>query len=275
MNILESLIYGLISGLTEFLPLSSLGHQAVLRNLFGVTYSEPLRDILIHISVMLAIVVSCGTYIEKLRRDQKIGRRGRRARHIDSSTAYDLRIIKSAAVTMLMGMLLLRMFTNAFLGNMAIIALCFIVNGILIYLPEHLPQSNKDASQMSALDSLLMGLCGALSVLPGFSLIGCMFSSAIARGADKQKALNWVLILAIPALIFFLLLDFINIFSVGIGVITFPIVLGYILSAFAAFAAACCGIYIMRFITLRSDISVFGYYCWGVAMLSFILYLTA
>lgn len=275
MNIIESLIYGLISGLTEFLPLSSLGHQAVLKNLFGVTYAEPLRDVFIHIGLLLAIISSCGTYIEKLRRDQKNGRRGRRARYVDSSTVYDLRIIKSAAVPMLLVMLLLQMFTNNITGNLAFVALFFILNGLLIYIPEHLPQSNKDASQMSALESLLMGLIGALSILPGFSRVGCMFSCAIARGADKQKALNWVLILSIPAVVFLLLLDFISIFSVGIGVITFQVILGYILSAISAFTAACCGIYIMRFITLRSDISVFGYYCWGMAMLSFILYLTA
>lgn len=272
MNIIESLIYGLISGLTEFLPVSSFGHQSVLKKLFGAVGTEPIRDIFIHIAVLLAIIVSCGTYIEKLRRNKNAGRRGRRGKHIDSSAAYDLRIIKSAAIPMLL-IMLLRGFVVGLSDNLALVALFFVLNGFFIYIPEHLPQSNKDASQMSALDSLLLGLCGALSVLPGFSRVGCSLSLAVARGADRSTALNWVLIISLPAVALLLIFDFINIFSVGIGVITFQIFVGYILSAIAAFAAACCGIYIMRFITLRSDISLFGYYCWGVAMLSFILYL--
>ena len=273
MNIFESLIYGLISGLTEFLPVSSMGHQIIMKTLFGANQPEPLRDMLIHVSVLLAIIVSCGTYIEKLRRDQKNGHRARRVRHIDSSTIYALRVIKSAAFPMLL-IMILRGFTAEMSGNLALIALFFALNGLLIYMPEHLPHSNKNGSQMSALDSILMGLCGALSIFPGFSRVGCTLSCAITRGAEKQKALNWVLILSIPAISILLVFDFISMFSVGIGVLTFPIFLGYILSAIASFAAACSGIYIMRYIMLRSDVSFLGFYCWGVALLSFILYLT-
>ena len=272
MNIIESLIYGLISGLTEFLPVSSFGHQSVMKKLFGAVGTEPIRDILIHIAVLLAILVSCGTYIEKLRRNKNAGRRGRRGKQIDNRAAYDLRIIKSAVIPMLL-IMLFRGFAVGLSENLALVALFFVLNGFFIYIPEHLPHSNKDASQMSALDSILLGLCGALSVLPGFSRVGCSLSLAVARGADRSTALNWVLIISLPAVALLLVFDFISIFSVGIGVITFQIFIGYILSAIAAFAAACCGIYIMRFITLRSDISLFGYYCWGVAMLSFILYL--
>lgn len=274
MNIIESLIYGLISGLTEFLPVSSYGHQVVLNELFGVDSIEPVRSILIHVAVLLSIIVCCGTYIEKLRRDHRTGRRGRRKRHFDSSTAYDLRIIKSAAVPMLLFMLL-QAFADQLSHNLAFVALFFAFNGIMVYIPEHLPQSNKEASQMSALDSLLIGLSAALSIFPGMSGTGCSLSCAVIRGADRQKALNWVLILSIPAILILLVFDFISLFSVGLGAVTFQSILGYILSAIAAFAAACGGISIIQFITMRSGISPFGYYCWGMSLLSFILYLTA
>ena len=274
MNVIESLIYGLISGLTEFLPVSSFGHQTILKLLIGVNHAEPLRDILIHTSMLLAIIVCCGTYIEKLRRGQKISSRSRRARHIDNSNAYDLRLIKSAALPMLI-LMLLKLFAGNLSDNLALVALFFIGNGLIIYIPDHWPHSNKDARNMSALDSFVMGLFGALAFLPGFSRVGCMMSCAIARGANKQKAFSWVLVLSIPAIILLLIMDFISIFSVGIGVLSFQIILGYILSAIMAFVSSCCGIYIMQFITVRSGIAPFGFYCWGMALLSFILYLTA
>lgn len=274
MNIWESLLYGLVSGLTEFLPVSSRGHQSVLRTIFGVSQADPLRDIMIRISVLLAIIVSCGTYIEKLRRDQKTGRRSRRVRHMDSGTAYDLRIIRSAGYPMLIGMLLAA-FTGSLSSNLALVALFFVVNGLVLYIPEHLPHSNKDASKMSALDSLLIGLFSALAIFPGISRVGCALSCSISRGSDRQKALNWVLILSIPAVVLWIIFDFISIFSVGIGYFSFQVFLGCLLSAVTAFASACLAIYIIRFILQRSDISGFAYYCWGMAMLSFILYLTA
>ena len=70
MNILESILYGIISGFTEFLPISSVGHQRLLRIFYGVESPEPLRDIFVHLACLTVVFLSCGTYIEKLRREQ-------------------------------------------------------------------------------------------------------------------------------------------------------------------------------------------------------------
>lgn len=275
MSILQSLFYGLISGLTEFLPISSQAHQTLLNTLFGAD-SEHLRNLLIHGGMLLAVVTCCGTYIQRLRRDGRSGSRRSRKKnhHSDRRTAYDLHLIKSATLPMVIGMLL-SAFTGWMQNNLALVALFFVINGILIYIPEHLPQSNKDASQMSALDSFLISLGGLGSIFPGISRVGVGYFCAIARGGDKEKSLNWILILSIPALFVMIIFDLIGIITSGFGIVTFSSVFGCILSAIAAFGAACCGIFLMRFMTARSGVSAFGYYCWGAALLSLILYLTA
>ncbi len=276
MNILESIVLGLITGLTEFLPVSSRGHQAILKELFGISVAEPLRDLLIHIAILLAIIVSCGTYIERLRREQKMSVKSgkRRSRHMDNRTAYDFRLIRTAGFPMLLGMLAL-FYTSSLENNLAVVALCFVINGLIVYIPEHLSHGNKSASQMSAFDSLLIGLFGALSVFPGISRVGAAQSCAVARGADQEKALNWIWVLSIPAIAFLILLDLISIFSVGLGTVTAASVAGYFLAALVAFCSACLGIYLMHFFTIRSVQSAFGFYCWGAGLLSFILYLMA
>ena len=58
MNWLQSLIYGLISGLTEHLPVSSLAHQRILHSLFGVSQSDPICDLLVHLAVLFAVFFS-------------------------------------------------------------------------------------------------------------------------------------------------------------------------------------------------------------------------
>ena len=57
MSFMNSVIYGLISGLTEIFPVSAQANQMVMRQLFGVAQKEPIRDVLIHIAVLLAVLI--------------------------------------------------------------------------------------------------------------------------------------------------------------------------------------------------------------------------
>ena len=55
MNFFESCLYGLFSGLAEFLPVSAEAHQVLLRQLFGVEGKLPLLNLLVHIGALLAV----------------------------------------------------------------------------------------------------------------------------------------------------------------------------------------------------------------------------
>lgn len=272
MNILESLIYGLISGLSEFLPISSQGHQALLKYLFGATSPEPIREIMVHIAMLVAVYIANGTYLDRIKRERKIRTSRKRGIQADRTITQDLRLIRTAGFPMLIGIILLA-FTSNLGNNLGWLSLFFVISGIILYIPEHLPHANKTAGQLGPMDSLLIGLFGGLSCLPGVSRIGGSVSYAIARGADQAKAYNWVLVLSIPALILLIILDIVSIFFTGFGMISFMSVLGYLIAAIAAFAASFAGIYVMRKIIDRSGITFFAFYCWGTAFLSCFLYL--
>lgn len=276
MNILESIVYGLISGLSEFIPISSLGHQKLMKIFLGVDSPEPLRDIFVHIAFLAAVFIGCGTYIEKMHRQlqQNTKPARHRVQRRDRRAFYDVSLLKSASFTLVLVMVVLRIVVKTS-DSLSVIAFLFLINGIILFLPEYLPQGNKDAWKLSGFDSFLIGLGSALSALPGFSRVGCGLSCAVMRGADKVKAYNWMLILTIPAALLFLVFDIIVIFQVGIGVVTFIGVLGYILSGMFAFVSSILGIYLMRFILVRSNMTVFAFYSWGIALLSFLLHLSA
>ena len=58
MEYLQSLLLGLIQGLTEFLPVSSSGHLVLMRGLFGIEMTDPLAfDVAVHVATLLAVVV--------------------------------------------------------------------------------------------------------------------------------------------------------------------------------------------------------------------------
>ena len=135
-------------------------------------------------------------------------------------------------------------------------------------------QGNKDARMMSSADSILIGSVAGLSGLPGISCVGMVTSVSIMRGAERQSALNWAFLLAIPAYIAMIGLDLVSAFS-GVGLVPFwSNLLGYILSVAGAYIAGYFAIIFMKFMTVRTGYSGFAYYSIGAALFSFLLYLT-
>lgn len=274
MSLFESVLYGLVSGFTEFLPVSSLGHQAIMMRLFGLDCREPVRDILVHLAIIISLLVGCRNMLIRLRREQLIASRSRRKRTYERKGMYDLRLVKTAAYPLVIG-LILYIATRNMEFQPIYLALFFLINGIVIMVPEYVRQGNKDSRAMSGFDGILMGLGGALSAFPGISRIGTSMGIAILRGADRHHALNWVLLLSIPSLVLFLVFDIVNLFIISIGAISFAVIVGYLLSAAAAFCGGYLSIVFIKFVTERSSYSGFAYYSWGAAMFSFVLYLIA
>ena len=273
MSFIQSIIYGFVSGLTEFLPVSSGGHQTLLRELFGISQGAPVLDVLIHIAIILAIIYNCRAYLRRLLLVSRSTAKTRALRN-DRSNIYDYRLIVSSALSMVFVMLIL-FFVGHFGDELVYVALFALINGVILYVSAHMPQGNKESRHMSMFDSAFIGLFGAFSVLPGISRVGASLSGAVWRGADKQKAINWVLVLSIPAMLMLLLFDFIAIITGGIGALSFLILFGYLFAFAFAFAGASLGIYILRYFVMHATLSSFAYYSWGVALLSFILYLSA
>ena len=58
MSILESIILGIVQGLTEFLPVSSSGHLVLLQNIFGINEPQLFFDTMLHLGTLIAVVVS-------------------------------------------------------------------------------------------------------------------------------------------------------------------------------------------------------------------------
>lgn len=274
MSVFACIIYGFISGIAEFLPISSRGHQALLRNLVGVDTRIPLQEFLVHIGVFFSLVVGCAEILNKLHREQKmLSKHQRKGRHRASSDSYfDLRLLKTATVPLFIG-LFLYFVTAKFENNLLVIMGLWFVNAIFLFIADYMPRGNRNAKTMSALDGIVMGFVGVLSVLPGISRTGAVSSYAISRGAEEENAANWSVLLGIPALIFAVLFDFTSFVSYGIGVHSFGAILGCILSGVAAFAGGYLGIALFKLLLKRSGLSQFAYYSLGAALFSFAIYL--
>ena len=269
MKWLETLLYGIVSGFSEFLPVSSRAHQLLIGRLTGLGDRLPLLNMMVHISVFIAVYFECRNLIMRLKRDRAMA--GRRGRSVRPNGLYDIRLIQSASIPMVILLVL-----YAFIGNADTLlhtALFLIVNGAFILISEHMRHANKSARYMTALDGIILGVCGGLSALPGLSRSGAVISYSVARGAGKENAVNWSLLLSLPALAVLTVLDLYMMISGGIEPIRFVEFLLYIPASAVAFIAGVAAIRFLRFLTVRMDFSGFAYYSWCIALFSFVLYL--
>ena len=273
MDVLKNLIYGFISGITEFLPVSSGAHQGLIRYIFGIEARDSLQNLLVHIGIVFAVILGFRETISRLHREQKNLASGRkRSKSLDIKAAYDLKLVKTAAVPLFIG-LILSFATWRWEGSLLAIMAFLLVNALVLLLADHAPQGNKDARTLTGLDGILIGVLGALSALPGISRTGMITSYTTLRGADRERSASWAIVLCIPAMIFAIVFDFYGIFSFGLGSLTFVGFLGYVVSGISAFFGGYLGISLLQTILGHSGFSGFAFYSLGASFLSFILYL--
>ena len=274
MDWLWTILYGFVAGLAEFLPLSSPAHQSISAAVFGLASAAPLRQFLIRAACLAALLSACGREIDKLRRDGRMARlpARRRKRPVDSRGVATNRLLNIAVFPLVIGLVFYRR-VNMWVDSLAMLTIFLVINGILLFVPQYIPSGNKDGRNLSLLDGLLMGLAGAFSVFPGISRMSAIHFAASARGADKNYSLQFALYLSIPALVVMLLFDAVAIFG-GIEAISFLVIIQYLLAMAAAYFGSTFAISIMRSMVVRAGYEIFSYYCWGMALISMILYLT-
>ena len=268
----ESFIYGIVSGFSEFLPISAEAHRAIYLRLVGANDYGLLR-FMTHMGALLALLITCWPMIAKLNRERSIAAvtKKRRKRAPDTKSLTDIRFLRICVVALIV-VFIIYPIVHDLHERLWILAGFLIVNGILLYIPQFLPGANKDSRSLSSLDGMIVGLGGGLGIIPGLSRVGMTASVGMLRGADKRYALDSALMLSIPALAVLLLIDFFAIFTTSAG-LTFLAILSCITAGVTSFMSACVGIYIMRFLAVRAGFSGFAYYSWGLSLFSFILYL--
>ena len=273
MSFLFVTLYGLFSGFFEVLPVSSFAHQSIIRHIFGVKTPLHLYNFLLHIAMLSAVILTSMPSISALVREQRILSLPRRALRSERKFTYELRFIKPAAFAVSLSSAIVLFVGKQTISFLAVAILC-VLNGALVLTPEFLPYGNKTAKHLNRLDAVAFGLFGGLGIVPGISRISVMQGYASARGVDKVRASNWVLLTSIPVLFILILFDLVGMFSVGIGGISFVTILSFMFGSILCFVATFGGITIFRFLSAKVGFAGFGYYSIGAGLLAFFLYLT-
>ncbi len=276
LNWFESILYGLFSGLGDILPISAEAHRLLMLKFFGISGDNTLIGLFAHLGVAGALYL-CGrpqlVRMSRARALKRIPKRKRR-RPLDVRSLMDTSLLITMLVPVVLGLVL---YAKAqVLGNKLIyVAGLLLVNGLILYIPQFFPTANRDSRTMSRVEGLLVGLGGGLGVLPGISSMGAALSIGSICGVDRVYGLSMALLMNLGIQIGYLVLDVLAVISVGAGTVTVMILIRYLLTAAVAFAGAYFGIKLMRALASNWGFSFFGFYCWGLALFTFVLNLMA
>ena len=272
----ESCIFGLFSGLLDIIPVSAEAHRILLLKFFGVKASSDFLNLLIHMAVFAALYYSSQTQLVRMRRARALARvpKRKRKRPLDTRSMMDWSMLKTMLIPAILGVFL-RKYTAGMGSKLMLVSLFLFLNGLILYVPQFFPTSNRDSRTLSRVEGLLMGLGGAASAVPGISAIGATTSIASVCGVDRTYGLNMALMMNMGITAGLMVYDFLGIVANGIGLSSVWAFLSNLCSAAAAFGGAMLGIKLMRQLAAGQGFSVFGVYCWGLALFTFILNLIA
>lgn len=274
MNWFQSLIFGLFSGLSDVMPVSSQAHKAILLKLFGQNSEDPLLRLVIHAAIFAALYYCCSSHIQRIIRQLRLSRipKKRRKRPLDTRTIMEFKLLKMMVIPVLLSLLLYNK-TAVWNTKLSMITIFLLLNGVILFLPSLVATGNKDARSMSAFEGLLMGLGGAVSVLPGVSTIGAANAVASVCGAERVFALNMTYLMHMVLTIGLIAFDIAAVFAAGAISLTVGSLIVYVLACAAAFGGAYIGIRVMRMIAVNIGFGIFAFYSFGAAVLSFVLFL--
>lgn len=272
-SFIHKLIIALFSGFAEFFFVPAAPHLLLYEELTGYTLDDAVITLMIHLGCLCAVIIACKKRILYLLRANRHERysRHRKNRHLDMNAIREMKMLKTAMIPLLIGALFYGV-TAEWVTGPAMLALVLCVNGFIIFLPRIRPQGNKDSCMMSPLDSVVMGLMGALSVIPGVSRMAGSITGGSIRGTSQNHVLEYALLLSVPVLILQICFD---VYAVIVSAVTVSALqwLIWVLAGIAAYGGGFLAIVFMRYVFMKTAPHSFCYYSWGMAVFSFVLYL--
>lgn len=256
MEILQSILLGLIQGFTEFLPVSSSAHLSALPQIMGIK-SELLNtlafDVMLHAGTLLAVIV----FFRKKLWELVLGFfKGVFSAKERKKTGFRFSIfIIIATIPSVIAALLLEDYIEGVFRNPVYTGAALIVFGVVLYLADMAGKKKKTSSDMNAGDSVLIGLAQVLSLMPGVSRSGITMTAGLFAGLKREDTAEFSFLLSVPAIAGAFVFKLKDIMAAGTDNAA-VLSAGFIASAIAGFAAIS---FLIAFVK-KNDFTPFVFY---------------
>jgi len=211
LKYLEFILYGLVQGLTEFIPVSSTAHLKVISTVLGIDDPGPSLSAIIQLGSVLALFWYFRSDIFKLRKQS--------SKRIFDFLLHE-RLLRSILIgtipIILLGgtikLFLSYFFDNVFRSNLSI-AIVSLLMAIFMYAADRSKKVSTNLRNHSYSDSFLIGCFQAFAIFPGVSRSGVTISTALITGWERSDAAKFSFLLGIPAISLAAIVEFISSFN--------------------------------------------------------------
>ena len=254
MKYLEFFLYGLIQGLTEFIPVSSTAHLKVISLFLGLNDPGISVSAIIQLGSVFAIIWF-------FRREILNGDNLYFKNNVNSFFKKNFFIsifIGTIPILLLGGFVkfFIQNFFNAVLRSNFSIGIISILMAIFMYFADISKSKFKNIENHNFVDSLLIGLAQAFAIVPGVSRSGITISTALLSGWERRDAAKFSFLLGIPAITIAAIIEFFFTLGQLDKISLFPLVVGLITSFFSSLFALD---FFLRYIS-SNGIKIFVFY---------------
>ena len=253
-GMLEAVVWGLVQGITEFLPVSSSGHLRIIPDLFGLEPPDLSTSAILHLGTLAAVVAYYRRDVAwmacRLGRDP-VARRMATMVVVATVPAGIVGLLFSSAI-------------ERFQESASGVGVALVTTGAVLFLTRLVSRGAGRAEDLTTGDAVVIGLCQALALLPGISRSGMVITAGILRGLSPEESGRFGFIIAIPAILGAGLREFINLGAAS--TLSIELVIGTLV-------AGVCGYWAIKFLIdrlARRSLVPFAVYCLGIGLVTLI-----
>ena len=272
LEIFKAILFGIVEGITEWLPISSTGHLILLEHFFGFNNVSDefwsMFEVVIQLGAIIAVVILFWNKLwpfkmKKLSQRDKRGRRKKKPVWKKGALAMWIKIIIACIPAAIIGVLFDDKIDELFYHPIPV-AIALIVVGIVFIIVEmtrgKLAPSIDSIEEITYTTAIMIGLFQVIAaVFPGTSRSGSTIVGAVMIGVSRATAAEFTFFLAVPVMFGASLLKAVKFIVAGVSITGMEVVLLII----GTFVALVVSIFVIKFLMeyiKKHDFKVFGYY---------------
>lgn len=260
MTTLQSIILGVVQGLTEFLPVSSSGHLMLASEILGTDLSaadDLTFSLTLHAATVLSTIVVLWREVARLFK-------GVFSRTFNEEQAYVLKIVISMIPVGVVGFLF-KDYLEAAFSSVLVVGVMLLVTALLLTFAYKAKPRQKDS--ISYRDAFIIGVAQACATLPGLSRSGSTIATGLLLGNKKESVAQFSFLMVLPPILGNALLDIMK-GEFGGGVEFMPLIAGFV----TAFVTGCLACKFMIEMVKRGKLIWFAAYCAVVGVVAVVTY---
>ena len=253
MSWFEAIVLGLVQGLTEFLPVSSSGHLAIAKALFGIETGDIAFEIVVHAATVLSVIVVFWKDIVALLQ-------GLFRFRLNEQTKYILLLILSMIPVFIVGVFFKDQVEALFGSGLTVVGCALCVTALLLAFSQIYKPDQKEINWWRA---LVIGLAQAIAVIPGLSRSGSTIATGLICGVKRSEIARFSFLMVLVPILGEAFLDLVGGGFAASSVGALSLLLGFV-TAFCSGLFACKA---MIAIVKKASLGWFAGYCAVVGIL--------